>query len=143
MKGENMFSNPKFKRAKTKYYKKRKTLQTKHVQNNSFITYPHFRKLNIYEGPAGNKQKHPKIIIERENDKYSYMGLTESPKRGHHSNLPLNKNPRRGDSRPAYVRKEVLLRSVYDFDEILSNYSLSNIDRLNVLNEYNKLKKKK
>ena len=54
-----MYSNPKFKKAKNKYYKKHKPIKTKQSQNKVIVTYPHFRKLNIYEGPAGNKHKHP------------------------------------------------------------------------------------
>jgi len=138
-----MYSNPKFKKKKNKYYKNFKPVRTKHSFNNVIVTYPHFRKLNIYEGPEGNKQKHPKLIMDKEDDKYVYMGLTESPKRGHHSNIPLKNNPRKGDSRPAYVRKEVLIRSINDFDEILKNYSLSYEDRLNIIKEFEKIKKKK
>ena len=106
-------------------------------------TYPHFRFLKYKEGPKNNRHRHPKIILEKENDTYHYMGMTESPKRGRHKNIPLLQNPKRGDSRPAYVRKEYLIRSTEDFFGILYDYKLSDADKASILAHAAKLKQKK
>ena len=105
--------------------------------------YPHFRFLKYKEGPSNNKKRHPKLILERENDTYHYMGMTESAKRGRHANIKLSKNPKRGDSRPAYIRKEYLIRPTEDFYEVRKDYKLSSKDLPLVLSEAEKLKKKK
>lgn len=70
-------------------------------------TYPHFRFLKYKEGPAHNRRRHPKIILEKENDTYRYMGMTESNKRGRHANIPLLHNPKKGDTRPAYFPMKI------------------------------------
>ena len=106
-------------------------------------TYPHFRLLKYKEGPKKNKHRHPKIILEKENDTYHYMGMTESSKRGRHKNIPLSQNPKRGDSRQAYVRKEYLVRPTDDFLDILYDYKLSDADKASVLAHAAKLKQKK
>ena len=106
-------------------------------------TYPHFRLLKYKEGPMHNKRRHPKIILEKENDTYYYMGMTESAKRGKHANILLLRNPKRGDARPAYVRKEYLKRPIEDFYGILRNYRLSDEDKACVLEHAEKLKQKK
>ena len=105
--------------------------------------YPHFRLLKHKEGPKNNRRRHPKIILEKENGVYHYMGMTESPKRGNHKNIPLSQNPKRGDFRPAYVRKEYLTRSTEDFFGILYDYKLSDADKASVLAHAAKLKQKK
>ena len=58
--------------------------------------YPHFRRYKIEEGGKKKQAKHPKLIVKKDNDRFAFMGLTESPKRGHHNNLPLIKNPEKG-----------------------------------------------
>ena len=105
--------------------------------------YPHFRFLKYKEGPPNNKRRHPKLILEKENDTFHYMGMTESRKRGKHTNIPLSKNPLKGDSRPAYIRKEYLIRSKKDFGGIRSDYVLSLDDRETILKEAQRLKAKK
>ena len=105
--------------------------------------YPHFRFLKYKEGPLNKKRKHPKLILEKENDTYHYMGMTESAKRGRHKNIELTRNPKRGDIRPAYIRKEYLIRSTKDFHGIRKDYSLSSVDKVRILDEARKLKAKK
>ena len=41
----------------------------------------HFRRYSKAEGGA-KKSKHPKLIVDEEGDKFGFMGLTKSPKRG-------------------------------------------------------------
>ena len=106
-------------------------------------TYPHFRFLKYKEGPSSKKHKHPKLILEKENDTYHYMGMTESDKRGHHKNIELTKNPKHGDTRPAYIRREYLIRPTEDFHGIRKDYSLASIDKVRILSEAKKLKPKK
>ena len=105
--------------------------------------FPHFRFLKYKEGPPSNKQKHPKLILEKENDTYHYMGMTESPKRGRHKNIELTRNPKRGDSRRAYIRKEYLIRPTKDFYGVRDDYFLSEADKTRILSEARKLKAKK
>ena len=105
--------------------------------------YPHFRFLKYKEGPKGKKKKHPKLILEREKSNYHYMGMTESAKRGRHANIPLSKNPKQNDNRPAYIRREYLIRPASDFEEIRKDYKLDPLDKLLVLTEAKKLKTKK
>ena len=107
------------------------------------IKYPHFRFLKYKEGPPSKKRKHPKLILEKDNDMYHYMGMTESAKRGRHKNIELTKNPKRGDTRPAYIRKEYLIRPTKDFHGIQKDYSLCSEDEARVLSEAQKLKAKK
>ena len=118
---------------------KKKNTVTKTVP----VTYPHFRFLKYKEGPPSKKRKHPKLILEKENDTYHYMGMTESAKRGRHKNIELTKNPKRGDTRPAYIRKEYLIRPIEDFFGIRKDYTLSSVDKARVLSEAQKLKAKK
>ena len=105
--------------------------------------YPHFRFLKYKEGPQNKKRRHPKLILKKENDTYHYMGMTESAKRGRHKNIQLVQNPKRGDTRAAYIRKEYLIRSTKDFRGIRKDYSLSSADEARILAEARKLKAKK
>ena len=114
-----------------------------HISRKKKETYPHFRLLKHKEGPTENRKRHPKIILEKEGNTFHYMGMTESAKRGRHKNIPLSKNPKRGDSRPAYVRKEYLKRPTDDFFDILHDYKLSDADKASVLEHARKLKQKK
>ena len=107
------------------------------------VTYPHFRRLKYKEGPRKKKKRHPKLILSRHGNTYDYMGLTEEAKRGHHKNIPLERNPKPNDPRAAYVRTELLNRPVEDFEEILRDYHLSKNDKKKILEYVSKLKKKK
>lgn len=105
--------------------------------------YPHFRRYNFEEGGQKKKAKHPKLIVEKENDQYGFMGLTKSPKRGNHKNLSLSKNPQRGKSHPSYIRGELRYDSVRHFGDIMKDYRLSKEDQQRVLDYVEKLKQKK
>ena len=107
-------------------------------------TYPHFRRYEKREGGKRKRAKHPKVIVERIGSQYGFMGLTESPKRGHHSNIPLSKNPQKEKAKErAFVRKELRYDNTSNFSEILRNYNLSSKDKKTILNFVKKLKQKK
>ncbi len=108
-------------------------------------SYPHFRRYKFEEGGKNKKAKHPKLIIERKDDTFGFLGLTKSHKRGHHSNLPLLKNPQKGNANPAYLRDDLRYESTKRFEEILTDYRLSREDKKRVLAyiEYLKAKKKR
>ena len=106
-------------------------------------TYPHFRRYKFKEGGQKKKAKHPKLIVEKENDQYGFMGLTKSEKRGNHKNFPLSKNPQKGRDFPAYIRGELRYDSTEHFGDILANYKLSKEDERKVLEYAAMLKQKK
>jgi len=107
-----------------------------------------FRRLDKVEGGKRKKAKHPKLIVDAKRHKFGYMGLTESRKRGHHSNLPLLKNPQKGkpdlvDGKPtAYIRKELLYAKKDMFTDILPDYNLHPKDKERVIDFLEKTKKK-
>lgn len=105
-------------------------------------TYPHFRRYKQEEGGAKKKARHPKVIMSKKDDTYDFIGLTESPKRGHHKNIPLSKNPQKGNSSPSYFRDEVRNLPTGRFSEPLKGYKLSAKDKKQAWVIYNKRKKK-
>ena len=106
------------------------------------ITYPHFRRYKQEEGGSDKRARHPKVIMRKKNDTYDFIGLTESSKRGHHKNIPLFKNPEKGNSSPAYFRDEVRNLPTERFSEPLKNYKLSAKDKKQAWSIYEKRKKK-
>lgn len=102
-----------------------------------------FRRYKKPEGKIGAKAKHPKLIVEEIDNEYSFMGLTKSEKSGHHKNIALEKNPKKGDKRKAYLRKELRHDKTSNFGDILENYNLSEVDKEKVIEYIKKIKKKK
>ncbi len=95
--------------------------------------YPyHFRRYKKTEGGKIKKAKHPKLIVGEDRSTYEYMGLTESPKRGHHNNIPLSKNPQKGKTHSSYLRHELRSDERKNFSEPLKDYNLSSEDRKTV-----------
>ncbi|MCQ2966859.1 MAG: hypothetical protein MJ250_09035 [Alphaproteobacteria bacterium] len=102
-----------------------------------------FRKYYVAQGKK--KIKHPKLIVDEDENEFGFMGLTHSKKKGkNHNNFPLLDNPQLDEygnhlvSKNPYELNEVtgnyLRRKVeYDikenFGDVLSNYSLSDIDK--------------
>ena len=104
--------------------------------------YPfHFRRYKKEEGGDKKRAKHPKLIVDESRNEFVFMGLTESPKRGHHKNIPLSKNPRKGDQRTAYIRDEVRRDSKSFFGGRLSDYRLSRRDEKMITEHLAKKKK--
>ncbi len=102
-----------------------------------------FRRLKKEEGNEKKKVKHPKLIVEEKEDKYGYMGLTSSKKKGHHANIPLVKNPQKGAKGKSYIRKELREDKKENFGKILENYNLSKQDKKAIIEFIEKRKKKK
>ena len=98
-----------------------------------------FRRYNKKQGDS--KKRHPKLIVDENSKNYGYMGLTEKSKRGkHHSNIPI-KNPKKGDTRPAYIRKQIEYDKKDNFGDVLKDYHLSDKDRKYLIDFVNKRKK--
>lgn len=102
-----------------------------------------FRRYKKEEGGKVKRAKHPKLIVDEKKDNYDFMGLTESPKRGHHKNIELKKNPQKHKTNKAYLRDEVRYDDKNNFGEILENYKLSDEDKKAVIAYIEKRKKKK
>lgn len=101
-------------------------------------------KFRRYKKKEGKKKvKHPKLIVEENETEYGFMGFTEEPKSGHHKNIELTQNPKKGDTRPAYIRKELRYDITENFSEVLENYNLSEEDKKAIIEYLNKRKKKK
>lgn len=102
-----------------------------------------FRRYKKKEG-GSKKSRHPKLIVEENDTDYGFMGLTKDSHSGHHANIPLKKNPQKGNPRKAYIRKELRYDNKDNFEkEILSDYKLSAEDKKIVLEYYQKHKKNK
>lgn len=115
----------------------------KKKKNKSSKSLFSFRKYKKIEGGKTKKGKHPKLIVDENKTEFGFMGLTESNKRGHHKNIELLKNPEKGNTKPAFIRKELRYDSKDNFSEILESYHLTEKDKENILNYLKKLKKKK
>lgn len=132
-----------------KYKKKRacagKTSKTKKCGKSQAVKEKRglfkFRRYKKIEGGSKKKARHPKLIVSQKGEEYGFMGLTESPKRGHHSNIELEKNPQKGNSDKAYLRKEIRYAARSNFGEILNDYNLSERDKKKVIAYIKKLEK--
>ncbi len=100
-----------------------------------------FRRYKKKEGAS--QKRHPKLIVHEGTGYYGFMGLTESKKRGtKHYNIPLSKNPKKNDKRPAYLRKQIDYDVKDNFGDILRDYNLSSKDKRYVQDFVNKRLKK-
>lgn len=111
---------------------------TKKTDKDLFI----FRRYKKAEGKQSNKAKHPKLIVDKSDTEFGFMGLTSSPKRGYHSNIKLEKNPKKSDLRDSYIRKEIRYDKKNKFGQILDRYSLSEKDKKFIMDYVNKHKKR-
>ncbi len=102
-----------------------------------------FRRYKKVEGGKKKKARHVKLIVDKTENEFGFMGLTESSKTGHHNNLPLTKNPKRNDNRKAYLRKEVRYDVTENFEEVLKDYHLTKKDKQAIIDFIKKRKKKK
>ena len=78
------------------------------------------------------KGKHPSLIVGKTEDGKAYVniGLTKSPKRGHHKNVKIH-NPQDW-SRDSYLRDDVRIDSKEYLSEVLKDYKLcpEDIDKI-------------
>ena len=101
-----------------------------------------FQRYKKKEGGTKKRAKHPKLIVEEKGNIFGFMGLTESEKHGHHRNIPLSKNPKKGDTRKAYIHTDLRYGPSKDFEGPLEDYKLDSRDKLSIL-EWLKKKCKK
>ena len=97
-----------------------------------------------YKKKQGNsKKRHPKLIVDENKLSYGYMGLTEHSTKGkHHRNIPLTKNPKKNDPRPAYLRRKIEYDIKENFSDVLKDYNLSAKDKKDIIEYVNKKIKK-
>ena len=93
---------------------------------------------------GGKNKRHPKLIVDYYNGEYGHMGLTEEKFKGkHHRNIPLIKNPKIGDARPAYLRKKIEYDTEDMFvEQVLDKYKLSEEDKKYLISYINQHKKR-
>ena len=102
-----------------------------------------FRRYKKKEGGV-KESRHPKLIVDEDESKYGFMGLTKDSHSGHHANIPLKKNPQKNNKNQAYLRKELRYDDKTKFEkDILSDYTLSAEDKKTVLKYFEKYKKKR
>lgn len=92
----------------------------------------HFR-YNLKRKIAGmGKGKHPSLIVGETEDGKAYVniGLTKSPKRGHHKNVKIH-NPQDWNQ-DSFLRDDVRIDSKEYLSEVLKDYKLcpEDIDKI-------------
>ena len=102
----------------------------------------HFRRYRKAEG-GSKKSKHPKLIVDETRDDFGFMGLTKSPKRGNHNNIPLKQNPQKGHTEKSYIRDELRYDKKQNFSERLKDYNITPEDEARILKYLERRKKKK
>lgn len=91
---------------------------------------------------SSNNEGHPSLVVGKEGTKFANVGITHSPKRGHHSNIELSRNPNPRDKKKAYLRDDVGLDDERFLKEILKGYQLADEDIPKVLKVIEKYKKR-
>ena len=100
----------------------------------------HFRKNRKRKAGSKNNGSHPSLIIGETDDGISYVniGLTNSPKRGHHKNIKIH-NPQNWEE-SSYLRDDIRVDSKEYLSEILKDYKLcpEDIDKIwTIINKKN------
>ena len=92
----------------------------------------HFRN-NKRRNNSKNKGKHPSLIFGKTDDdtKYYNIGLTHSKRRGHHSNIEIS-DPSNWN-RKSYLRNDVRIDDINQFEEMLNNYIVNPKDKDKVI----------
>lgn len=92
----------------------------------------HFRKNKKRNLGKKNGDSHPSLIIGESDDGSSYLniGLTKSPKRGHHKNIKIH-NPQNWE-KDSYLRDDIRIDSKEYLSEVLKDYKLcpDDIDKI-------------
>ena len=92
----------------------------------------HFRKNKKRKCGTKNKGSHPALIIGETDDGTAYVniGLTNSPKRGHHKNIKIH-NPQNWKEE-SFLRDDIRIDSKEYLSEILKNYKVcpEDIDKI-------------
>lgn len=77
---------------------------------------------------------HPQYVFRYEDRNYTSVGLTHEPETFNRKNMPLKNNPKKGDTRPAYIRNGIVHGSykAYGNKRTLKNMIFSPVDKANV-----------
>lgn len=106
-------------------------------------------KFRRYKKRQGKKKiKHPKLIVDDYKNEFGFMGLTSSKTKGRgHKNIPLYENPQiingQKSSEKSYLRRKIEYDEKRSFEEILSDYVLSDVDKERLIPYVKKHKKKR
>ena len=77
---------------------------------------------------------HPQYVFNYEDKKYTSVGITHEPKTFNRKNMPLQKNPKQGDNRPAYIRNGIVNGGymAYGKKRTIKSMGFSAVDKANV-----------
>lgn len=94
-----------------------------------------------------NQTKHPNYIFEESNGKYRSLGVTHQERTFGKQNMPLDKNPKKGEEKKAYIRNGVISAKKSNYSKkTINNMSFNQSDYKNVkskIRNYKKNRKKK
>lgn len=84
----------------------------------------HFRNNKKRKIAKKNSGSHPSLVVGETDDGTAYVniGLTKSPKRGHHKNIKIH-NPQNWNEE-SYLRDDIRIDSKEYLSEILKDYKL-------------------
>ena len=100
----------------------------------------HFRNNTQRKKGSTGKGRHPSLIVGETDDGKGFVniGLTKSPKRGHHKNVKIH-NPQNW-SEDSYLRDDIRIDSKEYLSEVLRDYNLcpEDIDKIwQIINKRN------
>ena len=100
----------------------------------------HFRNNSKRKKGTTNKGSHPSLVVGETDDGKAYinLGLTKSPKRGHHKNIKIHNPQNWGED--SYVRDDIRVDSKEYLSEVLKDYNLcpEDIDKIwEIINKKN------
>lgn len=105
----------------------------------------HFRRYKKKQGKS--KERHPKLIVDEDGNKYGFMGLTSNKFKGKgHKNIPLKYNPdlrEKDKSKHSYLRRKIEYDKKKNFGGRLKYYALHPDDRKLIEDYVSKRKKKR
>ena len=100
----------------------------------------HFR--NNRKRKTKRNGAHPSLVVGESKGMFANLGLTHSSKRGHHKNIELSKNPKKGSLEKSFLRTDLQLHSKEQMKEKLPDFKLSSKDVPKVQAVINKHKKR-
>lgn len=91
-----------------------------------------------------NLTGHPNYNFEESNGKVKGFGVTHSEETFGIKNMPLKRNPKKGDTRPAFIRNGVISeKSKYFSENVLPDFELAPEDEPNVKSKKRNYKKRR
>ena len=98
----------------------------------------HFRENKVRKKGKSKNGGHPSLVVGEEGNNYANLGLTSNPKRGHHKNIELSKNPNPNSKEKSYIRNDLELHDKKHLRNVLKDYRLSNKDINKIMRIINK-----